>query len=247
MPRINPNMCISDCWSSFSNITFYHRNGVCYFKSKPYSEFTGTAEQMENLDLHRRAIRAWQSLSHNRQIIWRYMAKDVIAHRPPFDNTSHISGYNLFVSAYHGFAQLGNEHIPEPKQFETFPIFSLDFVECSPPNDINLMLSFRLTMCGTQDYSRYRVLGKIQLTTPGSGRNPGMMRNYLSPSVPSASSSIVTFGLPDYKQITGTSEETYQIHMRYLLSDAQTGYRSYSHSLSSLTNHVCKTTKRFEY
>ena len=235
MPRFKPNMCISDCWSSFGNITFYHRNGVCYFKSKPYSEFTGTAEQMENLDLHRRAIRAWQSLSHNRQMIWRYMAKDVIAHRPPFDNTSHISGYNLFVSAYHGFAQLGNEHIPEPRQFEPFPIFSLDFVGCSTPDDINLLLSFRLTMCGTQDYSRYRVLGKIQLAAPGTGRNPGLMRNYLSPSIPSASTSIVTFGIPDYKNISDISSETYQIHMRYLLLDSVTGYRSQYHSMATLT------------
>ena len=202
MPRFKPNMCISDCWSSFGNITFYHRNGVCYFRSKPYSEFAGTDEQMENLDLHRRAIRDWQSLSHNNQMIWRFLAKDVIAHRPPFDNTSHISGYNLFVSAYHGFAQLGNEHIPEPKQFEPFPIFSLDFIGSESLENNDLLLSFRLTMCGTQDYSRYRVLGKIQLAAPGTGRNPGLMRNHLSPSVPSASSSIVTFGIPDYKQIS---------------------------------------------
>lgn len=230
MPRFKPNMCISDCWSSFGNITFYHRNGVCYFKSKPYSEFTGTAEQMENLDLHRRAIRTWQSLSHNRQMIWRYMAKDVIAHRPPFDNTSHISGYNLFVSAFHGFAQLGNEHIPEPRQFEPFPIFSLDFVGCSTPDDINLLLSFRLTMCGTQDYSRYRVLGKIQLAAPGAGRNPGLMRNYLSPSIPIMQSSTVEYTI----HIPGKVLSTYQLYMKYILLDTITGYRSQYLSLSTL-------------
>ena len=230
MPRFKPNMCISDCWSSFGNITFYHRNGVCYFKSKPYSEFTGTTEQMENLDLHRRAIRAWQSLSHNRQMIWRYMAKDVIAHRPPFDNTSHISGYNLFVSAYHGFAQLGNEHIPEPRQFEPFPIFSLDFVGCSTPDDINLLLSFRLTMCGTQDYSRYRVLGKIQLAAPGAGRNPGLMRNSLSTSIPESESSRIEFIVSQSDEIN----KTFQLHMRYLLIDERTGFRSQYNVLSTL-------------
>lgn len=234
MPRFKPNMCISDCWSSFGNITFYHRNGVCYFRSKPYSEFAGTDEQMENLDLHRRAIRAWQSLSHNNQMIWRFLAKDVIAHRQPFDNTSHISGYNLFVSAYHGFAQLGNEHIPEPKQFEPFPIFSLDFIGSESLENNDLLLSFRLTMCGTQDYSRYRVLGKIQLATPGSGRNPGLMRNYLSSSVPDSPSSEVIFTVP----VMTRSESICQLHMKYLLIDHITGYRAQYHTLSTIVS--CK-------
>ena len=223
-------MCFSDCWSSFGNITFYHRNGVCYFRSKPYSEFAGTDEQMENLDLHRRAIRAWQSLSHNNQMIWRFLAKDVIAHRPPFDNTSHISGYNLFVSAYHGFAQLGNEHIPEPKQFEPFPIFSLDFIGSESLENNDLLLSFRLTMCGTQDYSRYRVLGKIQLTAPGTGRNPGLMRNYLSPSVPESKSSLIEFIVHQPE----TLNKTFQLHMKYLLIDEATGFRSQYNNLSTL-------------
>lgn len=201
-------------------------NGVCYFRSKPYSEFAGTDEQMENLDLHRRAIRAWQSLSHNNQMIWRFLAKDVIAHRPPFDNTSHISGYNLFVSAYHGFAQLGNEHIPEPKQFEPFPIFSLDFIGSESLENNDLLLSFRLTMCGTQDYSRYRVLGKIQLAAPGTGRNPSLMRNNLSPSVPENASSEILFTIPKLAGI----EAMYQLHMRYNM----TGYRSQYHTISTL-------------
>ena len=31
-------------------MTYYHRNGVCYFRSKAYSEFAGTAEQLEQKD-----------------------------------------------------------------------------------------------------------------------------------------------------------------------------------------------------
>ena len=189
---------------------------------------------MENLDLHRRAIHAWQSLSHNNQMIWRFLAKDVIAHRSPFDNTSHISGYNLFVSAYHGFAQLGNEHIPEPKQFEPFPIFSLDFIGSESLENNDLLLSFRLTMCGTQDYSRYRVLGKIQLATPDSGRNPGLMRNYLSSSVPDSPSSEVIFTVP----VMTRSESICQLHMKYLLIDHITGYRAQYHTLSTIVS--CK-------
>lgn len=40
------------------------------------------------------------------------------AHRPPYGDGNSISGYNLFVSAYHGFAQLGDERVPVPRRFE---------------------------------------------------------------------------------------------------------------------------------
>lgn len=230
MPKFKPNIFISDCWSSVGNVTFYHKNGICYFRTKANGEFAGTEEQLENLSLHRRAIRAWQSLPHKMQLKWRELAKDVIAHRPPFDNTSHISGYNLFVSAYHGFAQLGQEHIPEPRPFEPFPIFSMDYIECKQSSVDELELTFRLTLCGVEDYSRYRVLGKIQMTTPGTGCHPGLMRNYLSDSVPDGSASLISFRLP--KPISDSS--TFQIHLRYILLDSITGYRSQYAKLSTL-------------
>ena len=89
MPRFYPDIQYSDCWASVGDITCYHCNGVCFFRSKPYTEFPGTAEQLVRLGFH----------------------------RPPFYDKGHISDYNLFVSAYHGFAQLGHEHVPEPKPF----------------------------------------------------------------------------------------------------------------------------------
>lgn len=46
-------------------------------------------------------------------------------HKPPFDNKAHISGQNLFVSAYHGFTTLGNEHIPVLQRFVKFPPFAV--------------------------------------------------------------------------------------------------------------------------
>ena len=49
MPRFYPDALFSDCWSSVGDVTFYHRNGVCYFRSKAYSEFAGTAEQLEQI------------------------------------------------------------------------------------------------------------------------------------------------------------------------------------------------------
>ncbi len=154
MPRYYPNTRFSDCWSSVGNVTFYHRDGICYFRSKPYTAFRGTAEQTENLDLHRRAIRAWQALDHGTQLIWRELAVGVAAHRPPFDRRNHISGYNLFVSSYHGFAQLGHEHVPEPQAFEPFPVFSMDFLDAELEDAKDLVLQFRLSVYGTEDFSR---------------------------------------------------------------------------------------------
>lgn len=164
MPRFYPNIQFSDCWSSVGDITYYHRNGICYFRSKAYTEFKGTSEQMVRLDLHRRAIRAWQGLDHATQMVWRSLSKNVVAHRPPFDNRNHISGYNLFVSAYQGFAQLGHEHVPEPQAFVPFPIFNLDFGGSGAVGDNDILLQTRLTLYGTEEYSRYRV--------PGTGQDP---------------------------------------------------------------------------
>ena len=234
MPRFYPDIQYSDCWASVGDITYYHRNGVCFFRSKPYTEFPGTAEQLVRLDLHRRAIRAWQGLDHGTQMIWREYAKPVVAHRPPFDNKGHISGYNLFVSAYHGFAQLGHEHVPEPKPFVPFPIFSLDFGGSGVVGDTDILLNFRLTLCGTDEYSRYRVIGKIQFEVPGHGRNPGKMRNFLSYSVPSGIVSDISFLVQDYESVWNLALDSYQLHMRYILLDTVTGYRSQYHSLSSL-------------
>lgn len=231
MPRFYPNTNYSDCWSSAGNITYYHRNGICYFRSKAYSEFKGTVGQLEQKQVHHRAILAWRTLTHRQQHKWREFAVGVAAHRPPFGDGNHISGYNLFVSAYHGFAQLGNEHIPVPRPFEPFPIFSLDFVCCLMSSLFDMELRFRLTMCGTDEPSRYRVLGKIQIDAPGVGRNPGQMRNYLSDSVLAGAVSEIVFNVPRKR----FDIDMFQVHVRYLLLDTKTGYRSQYQSLSALT------------
>lgn len=230
MPRFVPDTLFSDCWSSVGNVTFYHRNGVCYFRSKAYSEFSGTAEQLEQKSLHQRAIKAWKGLSSKEQNRWRRNAEGVAAHRPPYGDGNSISGYNLFVSAYHGFAQLGDERVPVPRRFEGFPIFSMDFVGAEAVSLFDVELRFRLTLCGTDKFSRYRVLGKIQITEPGAGCHPGLMRNYLSQSVPDGSCSEIVFSVPRERM----DLETFQIHVRYLLLDTVTGYRSQYHSVSAL-------------
>ena len=230
MPRFYPDALFSDCWSSVGNVTYYHRNGVCYFRSKAYSEFAGTAEQLEQKGLHQRAIKAWKGLSSKEQNRWRRYADGVAAHRPPYGDGNSISGYNLFVSAYHGFAQLGNEHSPTPRRFEAFPIFSMDFVGAEMMSLFDVKLRYKLTLCGTSKFSRYRVLGKIQITEPGAGCHPGLMRNYLSQSVPDESCSEILFTIPRERM----DLETFQIQVRYLLLDTVTGYRSQYHSVSAL-------------
>ncbi len=230
MPKYIPNTQFSDCWSSVGNVTFYHRNGICYFRSKAYSDFAGTADQLEQAELHRRAIKAWLGLPHEKQMIWRRMARGVASHRPPFGQKNSISGYNLFVSAYHGFAQLGNEHIPAPVMFEPFPIFSLDYLDCSAIDGGLLRLRFMLTLCGAGEPERYRMLGKFQIGEPGCGRNPGMMRICLSKSIPSGECSVIELLVPD----TVPALEMKQLHLRYLLLDTKTGYRSQYHSLSAI-------------
>lgn len=230
MPKYIPNSRFSDCWASVGDITFYHRNGQCYFRKKSVCKFQRTAGQIAVSEVHRRALAAWRALDHDVQLRWNECAKAVTSHRPPFDKTTHITGHNLFVSAYHGYAQLGNEHIPVPRRFEPFPIFSLDFVGCSMSSLFDMELRFRLTMYGTDGPSRYRVLGKIQIEAPGVGRNPGMMRNYLSESIPTGTVSDIVFNVPRKR----FDVDMFQLHLRYLLIDSKTGYRSQYHSLSAL-------------
>lgn len=170
MPKYIPNTQFSDCWSSVGNVTFYHRNGICYFRSKAYSDFAGTADQLEN------------------------------------------------------------EHIPAPVMFEPFPIFSMDYLNCLTTDGGLLKLRFRLTLCGAGEPERYRVLGKFQIGEPGCGRNPGMMRNCLSKSIPSGECSVIEFLVPDTVPVL----QMKQLHLRYLLLDTRTGYRSQYHSMSAI-------------
>ena len=169
-------------------------------------------------------------LSLKEQNRWRRYAEGVAAHRPPYGDGNSISGYNLFVSAYHGFAQLGNEHSPTPRRFGAFPIFSLDFVGAEMVSLFDVKLRFKRTLCGTSKFSRYRVLGKIQIEEPGVGRHPGRQWNYLSESVPDGASSEIVFVIP----MNRNDLEMFQIHIRYLLLDTVTGYRSQYQNLSAL-------------
>ena len=187
MPVYHPNIRISKCWGSAGEVTFYHRDGHCYWRTRDRHAFPGTVAQGAALNVHGRALECWRNVPDNIKEIWNEFASVVEPHKPPFDGSSHITGHNLFVSAYHGFAILRNEHIPEPMMSEPFPIFSMDYLDCSAAGYGLLKIRFRLTICGFGEPWRYRVLGKYQVGEPDCGRNPGLMRNCLSESVPAES------------------------------------------------------------
>lgn len=70
MPKFTPNALIDDCWSSIGNITFYHRNGQCYWKRKSNPIFPHTPSQLVQQQIHHRAILAWQKIPHCVQLQW---------------------------------------------------------------------------------------------------------------------------------------------------------------------------------
>ena len=216
MPRFKPTALIADCWSSIGDITFYHRNGQCYWKRKARTPFVGSPAQLDQAQVHHRAILAWQQLQHSVQLQWRELAKSVPSHRPPYDNDHHISGYNLFVSAYHGFAQLGREHVPVPQPYPLFPPSSLEQLSTTFSNGI-ASIRCRLTLAGTGTSDRWHLSAKIQLTAAGVGCDPSKMRSYLGITYPNNE---IVFNVPS--QIV----EGYQVHIRYRLIDTVTGYRN---------------------
>ena len=216
MPKFHPTPIIQDCWSSIGSITFYHRNGQCYWKRKAHTPFVGSPAQLDQAQVHHRAILAWQQLPHSVQLEWRELAKSVPSHRPPYDNNHHISGYNLFVSAYHGFAQLGREHVPEPQPFPQFPPSSLELLATTCSNGI-ATIRCHLTLTATDTLERWHISARIQLTAPGVGSDPSKMRTYLATRTAPYE---IVFHVPQ------KDTEDYQVHLRYRLIDSVTGYRN---------------------
>lgn len=226
MPRYNPNIRFSDCWSSVGDVTFYHRNGVCYWKKRAHPEFPGTLGQLEAQSVHLRALQAWRTLDPLTQEQWNMLALTVQSHRPPFRKDHHITGHNLFVSGYHGFAQLGREHCPVPRAFEDFPAMHCEFHSASVVNVTTLSIRFRVRLDHCPNPSRYRLAVRLQLTTPGAGRRPGYLRSFVAQENCYAEDSIVEVQVPGYKDLWDLDLSEYQVHFRYFLLDSETGYRN---------------------
>ena len=235
MPKYNPNTRFSDCWSSVGKVTFYHRDGVCYWKKRAHPEFPGTMAQMEHQAVHLRALQAWRQLEPEIQEQWNTLAVPVASHRPPFRKDHHITGNNLFVSAYHGFAQLGNEHVPVPQPYEEFPVYVCEYSSASVVGEV-LSLWFRVRMEEAVYPTRYRLAVRIQLTSPGAGRQPGYLRSFIASANCASSDCIVEVEVPGFRDVWDLDLPAYQVHCRYFLLDSQTGYRCNFRKISFLAS-----------
>ena len=179
----------------------------------------------------KRALAAWRTITSEEQHQWNAYAKDVPSHRPPYDNSHYITGHNLFVSAYHGFAQLGNEHVPTPQPYPQFPSMSLENVGSRVVDDTDLELTGRLLLSDVQAPERWQLLSRIQLTAPGGGYDSGKLRSVetlmFKPIVESTNSiTDVRILVPMYMSVFHLSEQEYTAHIRWQLLDSFTGYRN---------------------
>ena len=228
MPKYIPNSRFTDCYASVGNITFYHRDGECFFRTKAKPVFPGTAGQQVQLSIHQRGLQEWRNLGHEEQLEWNALARSVRSKRPPFNTLTHISGYNLFMSAYHGLACIGDERIPEPQPIPDFPVVCLEMASSTVTNETDLQISFRIT--GDTIPENIRIVGKLQLTAPGYSPHRGKFRNYVGTI---GNDSHVTFIMDKYKTVSGLNLREYQVHMRHFLIDADSGHRSKETPLST--------------
>jgi hypothetical protein len=216
MPKYHPNTRFTDCWASVGNITFYHRDGQCYYRTKANPVFPGTSHQLVQVSIHKRALQAWRNISHEEQLEWNALATQVKSKRPPYDHKTSISGYNLFVSAYHGYASIGDEKIPEPKPMPDFPTLSLKLISSTVVGN-TLQVKFKIDNLHAS-FQNFIIASRIQLVNLGAGTNPGKMRNHLA----ELKDDIATFTIP----LPQLDHKSYTLHMRYFIIDRTTGYRS---------------------
>lgn len=222
MNDLYTSVLFADLYGSAGEVTAYHQGGKCRLRSRSRCEFPNTESQAASLSVHRRALAAWKSLDQQTQNQWQSMAVGVEPHRPQFDHQAWISGYNLFVSAYHGFATLGDEHVPEPAPFDKFPAFKVEALAASSQGS-SLFLWVAVSLEDASMASRYQLLAKLQLAVPGRGRKPGLMRNFLADR--SCDQGPVTIEITDYRDRWNLDLQQFQVHARFVLLDRQTGYR----------------------
>ena len=224
--QFHPSVLASDVFGSAGDVTAVHRDGKVYLRKRKVGAGTLSPAQLEHLEVHRRALAAWRGLDHETQLVWNEYAREVEPHRPPFDHSAWISGQNLFVSAYHGFHTLGNEHVPSPAPFKSFPPFAVEVVSASSAGD-DLLLKVSVVGLEYVSASRYWLYGRVQLTEIGKGVSSRVARK----SVLSSSSCVslqVELILPDWRSVWPelVEERIIRVHGSYVLLDSVTGYRS---------------------
>ncbi|MBR4808733.1 MAG: hypothetical protein IK031_00445 [Bacteroidales bacterium] len=164
---------------------------------------------------------AWASLDRDTQLKWIGYETTAEPHRPPFDHKAHISGNNLFVSAYHGFALMGDEHTPAPQPFQMPPFF-VSFDEATV-NDGILRLIVDAHVSPDDNPGRYRLYSRLRLTSPGKGYGVRGMKGYLAAG---DCSGRLTITIPGFTEIWNLTEERFQIQATSILLDSETGFRS---------------------
>lgn len=222
MPQFRPSILFSDAYGSAGDLTFYHREGRCYIRKRTKPSYPGTAAQLEHLAIHRRAIAAWASLEREIQLKWIEFETSAEPHRPPFDHKAHISGNNLFVSAYHGFALMGDEHVPEAQPFEKLPPFAVGFHSAQIINDTLTILG-KPSVSELDQPDRYCLYVRLSISAPGTGYSVRGMRGFLAEG---DCSGIVTVSIPGYRDLWNIELPELQIHSQCVLLDRKTGYRS---------------------
>ncbi|MGM9736965.1 MAG: hypothetical protein ACI3ZT_00965 [Candidatus Cryptobacteroides sp.] len=232
MPKFIPSAGIEDCFGSSGNITYFHRDGQCFYRKRPASVPPGTPSQLEASQLHRRALEAWRTLDPPTQKTWSEYATSVLSHRPPYDGTTHITGHNLFVSAYHGFSQLGDEHIPEPAPWEDFPIFSAVFDSSQLTEEGQLLLGFRVFLSDTDEPERYRLHIRADIRHVEEGICRSWPRVFVAGENCSGPESVVTVSVEDFSTLSGILTGDYKVRSKYLLIDTKIGYRCVAKRLS---------------
>ena len=221
MPLYRPAILLSDAYGSAGGVTFNHRNGRCYTRKRVKASYPGTPAQLEHLAVHRRAMAAWASLDRDSQLKWIEYGTTAEPHRPPFDHKAHISGNNLFVSAYHGFALMGNEHTPEPQPFQ-MPPFVVTFDSAVVESGV-LKLTVDAHVSLDDTLGRYRLYSRLRLTYPGKGYSVRGMKGYLAEG---NCSGPLTITIPRYTEIWDLPEDRFQIQAMCILLDSETGFRS---------------------
>lgn len=221
-----PNILVSDVYGSAGGVTAVHKDGKVCLRRKSCAKYPGTPAQLEHLAVHRRALAAWRGLAHEMQLVWNGYAQEVEPHRPPFDGKAWISGQNLFVSAYHGFATLGDEHVPVPCRFEGMPTFAVESVHGVEVGD-DLELSMDVAGLELVDGARYWLYGQVQVVYAGCGTSSRLKwKSVLSRGA--CVSGVAEMRIDQWREVWTFigKEERFTLHMRLVLLDAVTGYRS---------------------
>ena len=101
-----------------------------------------------------------------------------------------------------------------------FPIIYLELASAEIVNEADLQIVFLNT--GDRVGDQFRIIGKIQLTTPRYKAHRGKYRNYFGTRLDSDQ---VSFILRNYRSASNLDLRKYQVHLKYFLIDLCSGHK----------------------